>query len=483
MRTLYDRAHSVPHTKNATLMEEWRLSQDGQTGTFRVRRLGKDYRETTTLGPLVYENGVHGGVRWQQNRNGISFTFAGIHERDAVDERAWESPSSKEVRLIGESLSANAYVVSINPRKGRHEWLFIEKRTGVVVRRERIERHRRYITSYEDFRQFDGTLEPSRTRTTDTLGNEREQTIVKRSLDTTPDPKDVEMPPTRRTLVEFPNGANVVRLPVRIANGLFVVRVAVAGHPYDFLLDSGAAGIVIDPSIADALALERYGSRVGSTLGSFAEQTSIVPLLTIGALHMRNIVTRVVPVPFRADDRTKIAGLLGFDFFADAVVHIDHEHNLFEAHQPASWRPPSDATPVPLALDDKQPAIRAKVGTVAARVILDTGANRTVLETAFADRADITNDKAAMVAKFRGVGGIGTAETVRIKTFEFAGTTFSDPLIDISPSELGVEDIDGILGTDLLRDYDMYFDYRANMAYLHRVKRAPSTARVDASLR
>jgi len=476
VRALFERAHGVPHTKNATTLEDWRLLQDGQNGTFRVWRQGKDYRESTTLGSLVYENGVHAGTRWQQNRNGITFTFSGIHERDAIDERAWLSRDTNDVHLIGDSLETNAYVIEVNPPSGRHEWLFIEKRTGVIVRRERVERHRRYVTTYDDFKQFDGTLEPSRARTTDSLGNEREQTIVSRTLDTSPDPKDVAMPPSRRTIVEFPAGASVVQLPVRVANGLFVVRVGIGAHTYDFLLDSGAAGIVIDPSVAEALGIERYGSHIGSTLGTFAEETAVVPLMTVGALHMHNIVTRVVPVPFHADDHTRIAGLLGFDFFADAVVHIDHEHNQVDVHQPATFHPPADVTAVPLALDDKQPAIHAKVGTVVARVIIDTGANRTVLQSAFADRADISSDKAAIVAKFRGVGGIGTATTVRVKSFEFAGTTLTEPLIDISSSELGVEDIDGVLGTDILHDYDVYFDYRANTVYLHRVKRVSASA-------
>jgi predicted aspartyl protease len=471
VRALYDRAHSVPHTKNATVLEDWHLSQDGQSGTFRVWRLGKDYRESTALGPFTYENGVHNGTRWQQNRNGITFTFAGIHERDTVDEHAWLSHDTRDVRLIGDSLAANAYVVEINPLTGRHEWLFIEKRTGVIVRRERVERRRRYITTYDDFKQFDGTLEPSRQRTVDSLGNDREQTIVSRLLDTTPDPKDVAMPASKRSIVEFPAGASIVQLPVRVANGLFVVRVTMGNHTYDFLLDSGAAGIVIDPSVAEALGIERYGQRIGTTLGTFSEETATVPLISIGQLRMHNIVTRVVPVPFKADDHTRIAGLLGFDFFADAVVHIDHEHNLVDVHAPATFHPPADATPVALALDDKQPAIHAKVGTVMARVIIDTGANRTLLQSEFADRADITSDRGAMIAKVRGVGGIGTVSTVRVKSFEFAGTTFTDPLIDISASELSVEDIDGVLGTDLLHDYDIYFDYRASTVYLHRVKR------------
>ena len=203
VRAEFRRAHLGLRTKNATLIEEWRLLQDGQTGSFRVHRLGRDYRETTTLGPLVYENGMHDGVRWQQNRNGITFAYSGFHERDEISQKVWDSNNERDARLIGESVPLNAFVVELDPPNGRHQWLFIDKQSGQIVRSDKLERNRRFITTYDDFKPFDGELLPNHIRTVDSLGNEREQTLVSRSLDTTPDPGDVAIVPTRRSLVEF----------------------------------------------------------------------------------------------------------------------------------------------------------------------------------------------------------------------------------------------------------------------------------------
>ncbi|MGD0472303.1 MAG: aspartyl protease family protein [Candidatus Velthaea sp.] len=466
VRAEFRRAHLGLRTKNATLIEEWRLLQDGQTGSFRVHRLGRDYRETTTLGPLVYENGMHDGVRWQQNRNGITFAYSGFHERDEISQKVWDSNNERDARLIGESVPLNAFVVELDPPNGRHQWLFIDKQSGQIVRSDKLERNRRFITTYDDFKPFDGELLPNHIRTVDSLGNEREQTLVSRSLDTTPDPGDVAIVPTRRSLVEFPPGFSSVRLPVRMVNGLLVVRVTLNGRPLDFLLDSGAAGIVIDPIVAESLGLERYGERIGATIGPFPETTAIVSSMSVGLLRMRNVVARVVSIPFRADDRTRITGLLGFDFFAEIVVHIDAERGVFEALHPTAFRPPADLTAIPLGLDDKQPAVRIKIGPVAARVVLDTGANRTVLESAFAERLDPADAAGALgPARFRGVGGIGSAETSHVKDLEFAGVSFPETLVDISAADLGFEDVDGLLGTDLMRDFDLFFDYRTATVY------------------
>ncbi len=72
------------------------------TGTYHVFRLGRDERDITLLGPFFYESGVRGGTYWQQTRNGITYTYAGVHEnRDARSDTAWlTSTDPHDVRLI-----------------------------------------------------------------------------------------------------------------------------------------------------------------------------------------------------------------------------------------------------------------------------------------------------------------------------------------------------------------------------------------------
>ena len=471
-RVLYERTHAHEHTRAATILEDWRLFQDGTVGAFRVNRLGKDVRETTVLGPLTYERGVLRGVHWEQNRNGIVFTYPGVHElRDAVSEHAFRDASDdRDVRIVGDSPAFGAYVVEVNPTAGRHEWLYIDKRSGNVVRREYVERRRRYTTTYDDYRLVEGVPEPSRIRTVDSLGNEREQILVTRTLDVTPDLRDVDMPASRR-VVEFPERTSTVRLPVRFVNGLAVVRVIVGRGAYDFLLDSGAAGIVIDPTVAEQQVYEVLGRRIGATLGTFPESTAIVPQMSIGGLRMRGVVTRVVRVPFRVDDRTHVAGLLGFDFFADAVVHLDIAKNLAEAIAPDRFKAPPDASTVGMGLDDKTPAVAARAGTANGRVVLDSGANRTVFETAFAERGDFSPDRVATTMHVRGMGGFASAEPARVPSFEIGGLWMRTATADVANADLGADDIDGIVGTDFLRAYELWFDYRTSDVYVRRAKR------------
>jgi predicted aspartyl protease len=474
VRALYVKAHDRERTRAATIIEEWRLTQDKMSGTYRVYRWGRDERDITLLGSLQSEAGMHNGTRWQQTRNGMTYTYAGVHEgRDALSERVWLASDTEthEVRLIGESVTSNAFVVELDPIGGRHEWMFIDKRTGTLVRREYIEKQRRYTVSFDDYRSFDGIAEPSRIRITDSYGNERDLSLLSRTLDLTPDARDVEVPANRRSLVEFPGNATNVHLPIRVINGLCVVKVRIGAKDYDFLLDSGAAGIVIDPSIADDAHLETFGSRVGATVGTFTETTGIVPLMRVGPLRMRSVVTRIVAIPFHLDERTRISGLLGFDFFLDTVVHVDLDHGVASAIAPNSFKAPPDAIPIPLALDDRTPVVRARADTATGRVVLDTGANRSLFTPAFASRADVAIAPSAATAQFRGMGGTGTAATMRLKSFDIAALPVLDPVIDVSNANLGAEDIDGTAGTDLLHAYDLFFDYRSGALYVRRSKR------------
>jgi len=478
VHTLYARTHARERSSHLEVIEDWHLVQDGMSGTFRVHRLGRDYRETTILGPLSYENGMHAGVRWQTNRNGITFAFAGFHERDAISDRIFEGPlrSDRDEKLIGESVQESAYVIEVNPPGGRHEWMYIDKHTGLLSRRDRLEKHRRFSTSYVDYKYYDGVAEPSKIKSIDSFGNEREQTLTSRTYDWTPDLRDVEIPTKHRDFVEFPANVNTVRLPGRFVNGLFVVRVGINGKPYDFLLDSGAAGIVIDPSIAEQAGIERFGNRIGATIGSYVESTAIVTTLSVGALKMQRVVTRVVPVPFRIDERTRVVGLLGFDFFADAIIHVDYDRGIAEAIDMPGFHAPENMTTVALALDDKTPTVKAHVGNALARLTIDTGANRTLVFAGFADRADLSSERIAATTRFRGVGGMGNGEMARLRNFEFANVALTDTPVEISSDDFGSEDIDGILGADLLKNYDVYFNYPAAQVYVRRARRIPIVA-------
>ena len=155
------------------------------------------------------------------------------------------------------------------------------------------------------------------------------------------------------------------------------------------------------------------------------------------------------------------------------VLHFDPERNLVEAIAPERFRAPADTSAVPLGLDDKTPAVRVRAGSASARVVLDTGANRSLFQAAYADRADFAPDRVASTQHVRGMGGYASVEATRVPALELGGLWTRDATVDVSNADLGNEDVDGIIGSDLLRAYDLWFDYRTNAVYLRHAQPTP----------
>ena len=104
-------------------------------------------------------------------------------------------------------------------------------------------------------------------------------------------------------------------------------------------------------------------------------------------------------------------------------------------------------------------------------MVVDTGANRSILTPAFASRADVAYDAGGPM-RFRGIGGIGIGEAVHMKTFELAGIGVNDSIVDVSGADLGTEDVDGTIGTDISHAFELYFDYRSATLYVRRSHRS-----------
>jgi hypothetical protein len=275
-------------------------------------------------------------------------------------------------------------------------------------------------------------------------------------------------------LGEFPADRAVVELPVRFVDGDIIVRIAIAGRNLDFVLDSGASNIVIDGDVARDLHLESEPAPAG-------EARVDVPEMTIGALTLRNVIASAMPLDYRAKDRTEIAGFLGYDFLAGAVIHVDYEHRRAFAIAPSAFDPSGlGVKALPIALEDGVPMVSAKVGDSSSeRFIVDSGADDVYLFDTFArtHRNDVTDRRGAAVrfSSLPYLDETGAAARMSLVAVEVSDFVFAD--IDfhhflayrVAPDASGVDaetDADGLIGYRFLKYYDVYFDYPAARLFL-----------------
>ncbi len=109
------------------------------------------------------------------------------------------------------------------------------------------------------------------------------------------------------------------------------------------------------------------------------------------------------------------------------------------------------------------------------RLILDTGAERTLLTDAAVARLGMPRD-ARHETRTVGVGGVSTTQDAIVSRFAIGGTYLPVPRVTVGQVALPTEqgwDLDGLLGADILSAFDVDLDTRTRRLTLYRARTCP----------
>lgn len=474
---LRERVHEAQHAHAPAYAEHWSITAGGLTGTLDEYRRAKDYRWDRTLGANHTSGGVFSGRAWEQNANGEIVFPQGTHRRDAVmAHAAWDLREG--ATLLGEStIPAHAYVVQLDPPGGRIEYVYFDAATARVDRIDASIRGSRVTTTYDDYRPVAGAMEAWHVhRLVAGTGQESDERLL--SVDSQePPPEAVAIAAPRTPLAVSSPGPAL--LPARIVSDRVIVRVQIDGRPVNLQLDSGADGIVIDPSVLQSTGVTLFGRTRSAMAGPYTEQHGIVKKIAIGNVSLNDVAVTAAPFVTYADDRTVVAGLLGFDFIDTAVLKIDYSGGTLTLYDAKSFAPPAGAYTLPIALDDFVPSAAARIGDVdVPDLVIDTGADRSALFSTFVDAhpdatkdlgfGTLERDAQPFEQTFAGVGGRVAYKQVQLAAFAFGGVTFPSWIFDATQNapSFEIEDYAGLIGQDALRYFDVYLDYARQAIYL-----------------
>jgi len=448
----------------------------GMTETDTELRAGDDYVLTSQTGPVTKAEGRIHGEQWSRNENGYTRMMTGLHSEDQRSAYALQSAidgsSTADLKLLGEVASpTSAYVVEVHPDGGRLEWLFFDPISGRLVRREASFNHARVVWTYGDFRETDGVVRPWHEHYSDGFSDDEfDERTTQLAYGVTISPGELAVPANSPRL-RFPPGVSDVRLPAVFDDyGAIVVRVMIGGRGLDLQLDSGTADVVIDSGVAASLGLATFKTRVFRGSASSILTSAVVPQMTIGSLAMQGTVIECLPFTADPDAEHKVVGLLGYDFFAGAVLKIDYLNHTVDAIDPAAFTPPAgQAFTVPVKLDDRVPIVDAWIGSGAAgNFMVDTGSIDLSLSGKFVkanadDLAHISYQYKRQLyypIEFReGVGGVFDVIDYRARTFQIGQEEFGDVSVVEADKFVDSEDLDGLVGYPILQYFDLYFDY------------------------
>jgi predicted aspartyl protease len=318
---------------------------DGTVSAERIFHFAGSTRSTLSSPPIHSEWGRFGDQSWHQNENGQT-----ILDQDPprVDESA-RNVADDDAATVTSIAGGSAYrLTTVNGANSFER--DVDARTWQIVHTRRIRPTGTIDTTYSDFRTDVGRTFAHRWHTDDRVhGIVEDANIVQYASDgVTGD--DVAIPAPRRALVEIPAGMKRIVLPGHTDDAQkFHVNVNIDGRDRDFILDTGAAAIVIDEALARTLKLKRYDEEIGHNAGSAAQSRAIVSEMRVGPLVMHDVAVVIAPSRLTNSPSETDQGLLGFDFLAELGVTLNYQERRVEVVPAATYEPPID--PLTYALD------------------------------------------------------------------------------------------------------------------------------------
>src|SRR6266478_5818327 len=157
----------------------------------------------------------------------------------------------------------------------------------------------------------------------------------------------------------FVSATSALNIPCELSSNVIFLQVRVNGsEPLWFILDTGAAGSLLDTNRAKALGIKVSGGGdiegVGET--SVAAGMAKNVSFSLPGVDFQSRVVVVLPLSNlnRYVGRV-VDGILGHDFFSRFVVEIDYAARIINVYEPKSFQYSGTDDSIPLELKDNGP--------------------------------------------------------------------------------------------------------------------------------
>ena len=262
--------------------------------------------------------------------------------------------------------------------------------------------------------------------------------------------------------IPFELYANVILLRARVNNS----------RPLWFLLDTGAAGSLIDSRHARTLGLKRLGDADINGMGG-SVKGSYYGGATFELPGVRLFDRKVVGMPLGplfARFGRRVDGIIGYDLFKLCVVEVDYAAKTINLYDPRSYEYKGAGEVVPFTVRDGTPFARVRLVVEGGAAVegdfeVDTGSDGPLkVNRPFAEKHKILELLPDVSASKTGAGAGGETAYVesRVKEVGLGRFTFPNPVVTFSRDAEGEgtnADSAGQLGGEIFRRFKVIFDY------------------------
>ena len=452
----------------------------GITGTtFTIYAAPDKEYEEDKLGILDNLQGYDGTVAWERDTNGNVRDLAGEELKDLriqifFDTNSYVLPgriSAKEALRPQAEAGTGNYVVDTYPEGAKKSTLYFDPHTLMIVKEQHLDDDVLVTTEFSDYRTVDGTPFPFHTVTTN--GTTRYDIVgqVTKLQNNVPLPPGIFSKPSGGKNFGFIQpGATSATVPFDLDDGEIGLEVKINGTPERVFLDSGAGGVAVAQSAADALGLKSSGFlEVRGYGGSTDQHPVLIQTLEVpGAVKLSNVAAIAIDLPEQLNSylTRPVAGFIGYDLLSHFVVRVDYPHKKLTFIQADAFHPSAaDGHALTVGLDSNVPTIQARLDALPpSQFLVDTGDADAAVRLYGPYVAKYGLDKKyphGEIAVGGGVGGVSRSRRTRVSLFTVAGYTFPDVPADFSLDTKGGASLDnaGSLGSRLLSRFILTFDY------------------------
>ena len=271
---------------------------------------------------------------------------------------------------------------------------------------------------------------------------------------------------------EVTRSQGALRIPFELSGHHIFLQCRVNGsEPLWFLLDSGASLSIIDDRRARNLRLEQTGRDLAGSIGEPAQISYVnnVSLELLGAKLAPQVIATAPLDLLESVAGRSVDGILGYELFKDYVVEINYEARIIILLDSNAFSYSGSGEILPLEIENNLPYIQAAVvqpgaDNIVGRFVIGTGASDALtLNKPFAETYQLLKASGKMVqAMAAGLGGESKMIATRIANLQIGNLIIKDPITAVSQDEVGdlsKTEFAGLIGGELLRRFDVFYDY------------------------
>ncbi|HEV3156963.1 MAG TPA: aspartyl protease family protein [Candidatus Baltobacteraceae bacterium] len=445
-----------------------KLTGLGLSGTFQAWHDGDREREDEQLGPDISRSLLLTGHFYVQDANDDVREFTGPllgHERtETFVESGAFAQAPQQSKLLGTRMRDGVVydVLEVRAPDGDPETVEIDSRSALPARVVFSENDGQTTIDFSDWRSLEGYRISFRAViSAGDRGYDVTRTVQSVHIGGAIAPE--VFAPMKGRMLGLPHPEEI---PLVVRDGHLFVRAQINEKAYWFLVDSGAQNIVIDSAVARTLGLHQEGNfLVSGAARAGGLHLAHLAELRIGSVSLRDLVVAVFPL----GAPSSIDGILGYPFFASAVVRMDVAHRTMRLSLPGMLAPEGDR--LSLFADRQLPETTLRINEkVDANFVIDTGnAADLLLYRPFIDAHVGLVTPGTTTRRGYGIGGATASSLVNLPMLRIGHATMHDVPADLMLETGGAfaDRFDaGNVGLAVIRRFIVTFDFPEDAIYM-----------------